>query len=70
MILAYIYCNTTFKAPISPDSVAGYIAVCLENKTILTLDLYISNYIPAKNYLNFWNTMIKNYTYHLEALFY
>ena len=69
-ISIYIYCNTTFKAPISPDSVAGYIAVCLENKTILTLDLYISNYIPAKNYLNFWNTMIKNYTYHLEALFY
>lgn len=69
-ISIYIYCNTTFKAPLPVNTSIGYITVCVDNKTLLTLNIYNSNYIPSKGYFNFFNTMIKNYTYHLEALFY
>ena len=69
-ISIYIYCNTTFKAPLPANTSIGYITVCVDNKTLLTLNIYNSNYIPSKGYLNFFDTIIKNYTYHLEALFY
>ena len=69
-ISIYIYCNTTFKAPLPANTSIGYITVCVDNKTLLTLNIYNSNYIPSKGCLKFFNTIIKNYTYHLEALFY
>ena len=69
-ISIYIYCNTTFKAPLSANTSIGYITVCIDNKNSLTLSIYNSNDIPFKGCFNFFNTMIKNYTYHLEALFY
>ena len=69
-ISIYIYCNTTFTAPLSANTSIGYITVCVDNKTLLTLSIYNSNDIPSKGCFNFFNTMIKNYTYHLEALFY
>ena len=69
-ISIYIYCNTTFKAPLSANTSIGYITVCIDNKNLLTLSIYNSNDIPSKGCFNFFNTMIKNYTYHLEALFY
>ena len=69
-ISIYIYCNTTFKVPLPANTSIGYITVCVDNKTLLTLNIYNSNYIPSKGYLNFFDTIIKNYTYHLEALFY
>ena len=69
-ISIYIYCNTTFKAPLSANTSIGYITVCIDNKNSLTLSIYNSNDIPSKGCFNFFNTMIKNYTYHLEALFY
>lgn len=69
-ISIYIYCNTTFKAPLSANTSIGYITVCIDNKNLLTLSIYNSNDIPSKWCFNFFNTMIKNYTYHLEALFY
>lgn len=69
-ISIYIYCNTSFKAPLPANTSIGYITVCVDNKTLLTLNIYNSNYIPSKGYLNFFDTIIKNYTYHLEALFY
>ena len=69
-ISIYIYCNTLFKAPLPANTSIGYITVCVDNKTLLTLNIYNSNYIPSKGYLNFFDTIIKNYTYHLEALFY
>lgn len=69
-ISIYIYCNTTFKAPLPANTSIGYITVCVDNKTLLTLNIYNSNYIPSKSCLKFFNTIIKNYTYHLEALFY
>ena len=69
-ISIYIYCNTNFKAPLSANTSIGYITVCVDNKTLLTLNIYNSNDIPSKGYFNFFDTLIKNYTYHLEALFY
>ena len=69
-ISIYIYCNTTFEAPLSVNSTIGYLTVSVDNKTVLTLNIYNANPIPQKNYFEFWNNMIKNYTYHLEALFY
>lgn len=69
-ISIYIYCNPTFKAPLSANTTIGYITVCVDSKTLLTLNIYNSNSIPSKKCFNFFNNMIKNYTYHLEALFY
>ena len=69
-ISIYIYCNTTFEAPLSVNSTIGYLTVSVDNKTVLTLNIYNANPIPQKKYFEFWNNMIKNYTYHLEALFY
>ena len=69
-ISIYIYCNTTFKAPLPANTSIGYIIVRVDNKTLLTLNIYNSNYISSKDCFKFFNTMIKNYTYHLEALFY
>ena len=69
-ISIYIYCNTLFKAPLPANTSIGYITVCVDNKTLLTLNIDNSNYIPSKSCLKFFNTIIKNYTYHLEALFY
>lgn len=69
-ISIYIYCNTTFEAPLPANSTIGYLTVSVDNKTVLTLNIYNADPIPQKNYFEFWNNMIKNYTYHLEALFY
>ena len=69
-ISIYIYCNTTFEAPLSVNSTIGYLTVSVNNKTVLTLNIYNANPIFQKDCFDFWNNMIKNYTYHLEALFY
>ena len=66
----YIYCANTLEAPLDTNSNVGYLTVSIDNKTILTLNINNSNYIPKKNCLDFWNNMLKNYTYHLETLFY
>lgn len=69
-ISIYIYCNKTFKAPLQSNTEIGYITVCIDNKTILNLKIYNLNYIPSKNCYDFFNSIIKKYTYHLEALTY
>ena len=66
----YIYCNTTFDAPLQSNTSIGYLTVSVDNKTILTLDIYNTNTILQKNYNDFWDDMIKNYTSYLETLFY
>lgn len=66
----YIYCNTTFKAPLPANSTIGYLTVSINNKNVLTLNIYNANPILKKNCFDFYNTMVKNYTYHLESLFY
>lgn len=69
-ISIYIYCNTTFEAPLPANSTIGYLTVSIDNKTVLTLNIYNANSVPKKDCFNFLNSMIKNYTYYLEALFY
>lgn len=66
----YIYCDTTFEAPLKSNSSIGYLTVSVDNKTILTLNIYNTADIPKKNYNDFWNDLIKSYTYHLETLLY
>ena len=69
-ISIYIYCNTTFEAPLHANTAIGYLTVSLQNKNVLSLDIYNCNSIPQKNHMDFWNDMIKNYTSHLETLLY
>ena len=69
-ISIYIYCNTTFEAPLPDNSTIGYLTISVDNKTVLTLNIYNANPVPKKDCFAFWNSMIKNYTYYLEALFY
>ena len=66
----YIYCNTTFEAPLNANCAIGYLTVSINNQNILSLDIYNSNSIPQKNFMDFWNEIIKDYTYHLETLLY
>jgi len=66
----YIYCNTTFNAPLQANTAIGYVTVKIHNENILSLDIYNSNLIHQKKYNDFWNYMIKNYTSHLETLLY
>lgn len=66
----YIYCKTTFKAPLNANTSIGYLTVSVHNKNILSLDIYNSNSILPKSYMDFWNDMIKNYTFHLESILY
>lgn len=66
----YIYCNTSFEAPLQANSSLGYLTVSINEKTVLTLNIYNSNFIPKKNYNNFWEEMVKNYISYLETLLY
>lgn len=66
----YIYCKTTFEAPLNANTAIGYLTVSVHNKNILSLDIYNSNSISQKNFSDFLNDMIKNYTYHLESMVY
>ena len=66
----YIYCKTTFEAPLNANTAIGYLTVSVHNKNILSLDIYNSNSIFQKNFNHFLNDMIKNYTYHLESMIY
>ena len=69
-ISIYIYCKTTFEAPLNANTAIGYLTVSIHNKNILSLDIYNSNSIFQKDFSDFWNDMIKNYTYHLESMIY
>lgn len=69
-ISIYIYCKTTFDAPLQANTAIGYLTVRVHDKNVLSLDIYNSNEISQKNWRNFCNDMIKNYTLHLESLLY
>ena len=45
----YIYCNTELTAPLPSGSTLGYLAVSVNNQTVLTLNLYNSNSIALKS---------------------
>ncbi len=69
-ISIYIYCNTSFEAPLPANSSIGYLTVGINEKTVITLNIYNSNFIPKKDYDDFLKEMIKNYIYYLETLLY
>lgn len=69
-ISIYIYCKTSFDSPLQENSAIGYLTVSVNNENILSLDIYNTNSIPQKNYSDFWNEMIKDYTSYLESLLY
>lgn len=69
-ISIYIYCKTSFDAPLQENSAIGYLTISINNENILSLDIYNTNLIQPKNYSDFWNEMIKNYTSHLESMLY
>jgi len=66
----YIYCNTELTAPLPSGSTLGYLAVSVNNQTVLTLNLYNSNSIALKSPTKFFNGFLKNYSYYLESIFY
>lgn len=66
----YIYCNTEFEAPLPAKSTIGYLTVSVDNKTVLTLNIYNSNEITKKTSLNFYKDLLSKYTYYLESVFY
>lgn len=66
----YIYCKTSFEAPLESNSAIGYLTVSINNNNVLSLDIFNSNTINKKTYSDFLYDMIKNYTYHLESLLY
>ena len=67
-ISIYIYCNTTLEAPLQTHCAIGYLTVSVNNKNVLSLDIYNSNSIPQKDFIDFWSILIKDYTYNLETL--
>ncbi|MBQ2836413.1 MAG: D-alanyl-D-alanine carboxypeptidase [Clostridia bacterium] len=69
-ISIYIYCSTSFEAPLATNSSLGYLTVSINEKTVITLNIYNSNFIPKKDYNDFWQEMIRNYTSYLETLLY
>lgn len=69
-ISIYIYCKTTFDAPLPANTAIGYLTVSVHNKNVLSLDIYNSNEIQKKNWRNFCNDILKNYTLQLESLLY
>ena len=69
-ISIYIYCNTTFNAPLSSNNAIGYLTVSVHDKNILSLDIYNSNEIRQKDYSDFFYELIKKYISHLESLLY
>ena len=69
-ICAYIYCDYKFEAPLEQNHVLGCLNVFIDNKNVLTLNIYNSNFIEKKSSNNFFVDLLKNYVYYLESIFY
>lgn len=67
-ISIYIYCKTSFEAPLQANTAIGYLTVSINNENILSIDIYNTNSIYQKNYIDFCKDMFKNYTSYLESL--
>lgn len=65
-----IYCNYNFKAPLLGDTKIGYLSVNIDNKDLITLSIFNKNNIYQKNYIDFFNNLLKDYTLYLEAIFF
>lgn len=69
-ISIYIYCNPNLEAPLPAKSSIGYLTVSIDNKTVLTLNIYNSNEISKKVPINFYKDLLSEYPSYLESLFY
>ena len=69
-ISIYIYCDNTLEAPITYNSVIGYLTVSINNQTVIHLDIKIANSIDKKTYFDFYNEIFSTYIYHLESIFF
>ena len=69
-ISIYIYCDNKLEAPITSDSVIGYLTVSINNETIINLNIKNTNSISKKTYFDFFNEIISTYIYHLESIFF
>ena len=67
-ISIYIYCKTTFDAPLHSNTAIGYLTLSVHNKNVLSLDIFNSNEILQKDWVDFWNSMAQNYTSYLESI--
>ena len=67
-ISIYIYCKTTFDAPLHANTAIGYLTLSVHNKNVLSLDIFNSNEILQKDWVDFWNGMAQNYTSYLESI--
>ena len=66
----YIYCDKQLSAPLTKDSVIGFLTVSLDNKTIISIDIKLSETISKKNVSNYFKNMITNYIFSLESIFF
>jgi len=66
----YIYCNTNLSAPLPSNTPIGYISLSINGTNLINLNIYNVNNVEKNNCLDFFNDMIKNYTYSIEFLFY
>ena len=66
----YIYCDKQLSAPLTKDSVIGFLTVSLDNKTIISIDIKLSETISKKNVNNYFKNMITNYIFSLESIFF
>jgi len=64
----YIYCNYTLTAPLEKDSSIGTLAVNIDDKNIITLNIKNENSISKMTYKDFFKSLIKNYPYCLESI--
>ena len=64
----YIYCNYTLTAPLEKDSSIGTLAVNIDDKNIITLNIKNGNSISKMTYKDFFKNLIKNYPYCLESI--
>ena len=66
----YIYCENNFEAPLNQFSKIGYLTVSIDNKTIITLNLYNKNFVAQKSFSDFMQNIFNNYIYYLESIFF
>lgn len=64
----YIYCNYNLIAPLEKDSSIGTLAVNIDDKNIITLNIKNGNSISKMTYKDFFKNLIKNYPYCLESI--
>lgn len=67
-ISIYIYCKTSFDAPLQANTAIGYLTVSINNENIFSIDIYNTNSVYQKSYIDFYKDMFKNYTSYLESL--